>query len=59
MTGLAIVYNTNEILIAIPIIIPNSMEINRQAIKVQMKGIISTPNEQIREIERKNEQMSE
>lgn len=41
MTGLAIEYNTNEIFIAIPMIIPNSMEINKQATNVQINGTIS------------------
>lgn len=43
MTGLAIEYNTNEMLTMIPMIIPNSMEINKQAINVQMKGTMSIP----------------
>lgn len=43
MTGLAMVYNTNETFIRIPMIIPNSIEIAKQAIKVHIKGIISIP----------------
>lgn len=43
MPGLAMLYKTNETLIAIPTMIPYSIDKARQAIKVQTNGMMSRP----------------
>lgn len=47
ITGLAMWYNTNDMLITIPMIIPNSMEYRTQATNVHINGMISTPKKSV------------